>query len=164
LNTRFLSVLVIIVIIVVAAAALYIFTSNLTSPSNTDTIITATTGVASVQIVADNLTVGYQSGLWEIVLKNTGQVAVTMVTVYLETPTRSELCSASSASSGLSFSFCPSTPGNPLPSGVIISGSGSGVGEGSGTVGSSYPVDAKITFANGNTSWVNSTVTATNPS
>jgi hypothetical protein len=115
----------------------------------------------NVEIVSDNLTVGFQSGLRQIALQNSGSVSVSKIIVYLRTPIESELCSGSDSSSGLSFNNCTVAPsGNPLPPGGTVSGYATGIGEGSAKVGSQYPADAKVSFDNGNTVWVNSTVTA----
>jgi hypothetical protein len=161
MNTRVLAVVVIIIIIVVAGVSLYYVSSKLGSTIASSNTSLAIGNSTSVQVVSDNLTVGFQSGTWEITLKNAGDTAVSNLTVYLETPIRSEVCSGASTSSGLSFSLCPSTPGNPMPPAATISGLASGAGEGSAKVGSSYPVDAKIAYANGKTVWMNTTVTAT---
>lgn len=162
-STVVIAVVVVVVIVVVAGIALFVISSKLSSTGTPSTSVAVGT-VASVQIINNSLSVGYQSGLWEIGLKNTGNTGVSMITIYLKTPTPSEVCSASSNSAGLSFSLCPSVPGNPLPPGTTIFGVASGIGEGSATIGSSYPVDAKVTYASGTIGWVNETVTAQQPS
>ena len=170
LNTKVTAIIVIVVIVAVAGASLYVVSARLTASSITTsfvssgTVTTDTSGnITSVDIISDNLTVGFQSGLWQLIIKNNGTVGVSVITVYLKTPTPSEICSAGSLDDGLSFFYCPSTAGNPLPPGTTAYGTASGVGEGSATVGSSYPVDCKVTYDNDVTAWSNFTVIATLP-
>jgi hypothetical protein len=154
--------IVIIAIIIIAGITLYFVFSPKKSTGSTLLQTNATASGMNVEISSDNLTVGFQSGLWQMALYNSGSVAVSKIVVYLETPTPSEVCSGSTVSSGLSFSFCTVAPsGNPLPPASTLTGEASGIGEGSATVGSHYPVAAKVLFSNGDTVWVNSTVIAT---
>jgi hypothetical protein len=175
MNRKVVTILVIVVVIVlVAGLAVYLVAAKLSAVDTATTsglqISTASEStsfigtVAQVQIFSDNLTVGYQSGLWVFFVKNTGNVNVSEMVVYLETPIQSKVCSASSPGAGLNFAQCPSmAPGNPLPPGVTTFSSASGAGEGSGVPGMAYPVDAKVTYANGQTIWTNTTVIAKQP-
>ncbi len=166
MNTKLVAVIVIIIIVIVAGISLYYVSTKLSSTVDSSSTSLAVGNVTSVEIVSDNLTVGYQSGLWEVTLKNTGNTAVSMIFITLKTPISSYMCTSEIGASSLSFSLCSpgSSPGNPLPPGLTIFGSASGSGEGSATIGSSYPVDARVTYANGVVDWVNSTVTAQAPS
>jgi hypothetical protein len=164
MNFKLSLAVVVVIVIIVVAAALY-FGTSIQAAGSTLPISVATRSGMDVEVVSANLTVGFQSGLWQISLKNTGTVSVMKIKVYLTTPIDSFVCSGPDQSAGLSFSNCTVAPsGNPLPPGTTISGSASGIGEGSGKVGSQYGVAAKVLFSNGDTVWVNSTVTATNPS
>jgi hypothetical protein len=169
MNTKITAVVVIVIIIVVAGVSLYYVSAKL-SASSTDSTTSSTTVISgnatSVVFVSDSLTVGFQSGLWDVTLKNTGDVGVKMMVVTLETPITSYMCTASFGGSTLSFSNCTpgASPGNPMPAGGLLVGSASGSGEGSATIGSSYTVAAKVTYLNGVVEWSNSTVVAQSPS
>ena len=160
-----LSIAVVLVIAVIVLASLYYYE---TSPKGTSTgtipLSIATQNGMNVQFVSSNLTVGFQSGLWTMSLKNVGTVSVSKIKVYLGTPIDSYVCSGGGLSAGLSFQNCIVFPSDdPLPPGNTTLGSASGIGEGSAKVGSTYVITANVLFSNGNTVWVNSTVTATAP-
>ena len=160
MNNKALAV-IIIIIAVAAVSALYYETAAHGSTISTLPQSIATASGMNVVITSDNLTVGFQSGLWQVALHNVGSVSVSKIVVYLVTPTESKVCSGTDSSSGISFNNCTVAPsGNPLPPGATISGYATGIGEGSAKVGSSYPVAAKVAFVNGDIVWVNSTVIA----
>ncbi len=166
MNFKVTLAVVAIIVLIVAVSLIYYETSGHGSGGSTGTIpySVATQSGMNVQFVSNNLTVGFQSGLWQMSLKNTGTVSVSKVRVYLETPIDSFVCSGVDESAGLSFNNCTVAPsGNPLPPGGAVAGSASGVGEGSAKAGSQYDVAANVLFSNGDTVWVNSTVTATTP-
>jgi len=160
MNTRAV-VVVIVIIAVIVATSLYFETASRGLTASTLPQSIAIQSGMNVAISSDNLTVGVQSGLWQMELRNAGTVSVSNIVVYLQTPTESKVCSGADSSSGLFFSNCTVAPsGNPLPPGAAVSGYATGIGEGSATVGSNYPVAAKVTFDNGDVVWVNSTVLA----
>ena len=168
MNSKVIAVIV-VVIILIAGVALYIVSLKLGGSVNDSTGTTGVSGTSAgksaVQYVSDNLTVGFQSGLWTVTLRNTGVSGISYIVVYLLTPVESKLCGGTTEDAGLAFINCQlQLPGNPFPSGSILSGTGSGIGEGSAKVGSAYPVGAELTFSNGTVVWVNSTVTAQSPS
>lgn len=161
---------IIVTVILVATSSLYIVSvklGSIDSSSNSTKLSTTLSfggGPPSVKIIEDNLTVGFQSGLWIVTMQNTGVTGITTITIYLITPIQSKLCSGTTPDAGLFFANCQfGLAGNPLPPGSLVTGSGTGVGEGSATIGSSYPVGAQLTFTNGTSMWVNSTVMATEP-
>ena len=142
-----------VVVIVIAGAGAYY---ALSSAGGTTTM--SSTGV---QIASDNLTItGPSTGTWLITIRNTGTVPVSSITVYLLTPTRTFVCSGAQQSDGLFFKNCPPPIGNPLPPGSTVSGNSTGARPASGTPGTTYTVAAHLAFANGQSTWVNSTVTA----
>ncbi len=158
-----LAVVLVIVFIVIVAGIYYISTSNGTTIGGTTSSTTSSVVGSSggVLITSDNVTKTAISGTWQISLKNTGSDAVTSITVYLYTPTRAFICSGAATSDGLFFKNCPaSASGNPLPPNATVTGSSTGAGPMSATVGTAYPVDVHLAFASGQTSWLNSTVTA----
>jgi hypothetical protein len=155
---------IIIIGVIVSVSLIYYETAGHSPVGSTVAYSAAIQSGMNVQFVSNNLTVGFQSGLWQMSLKNVGTVSVSKMTVFLNTPVGSYVCSGVDQSAALSFSNCTVAPsGNPLPSGTTISGSASGIGEGSGKVGSTYGVAARVLFSNGDTVWINSTVTATTP-
>jgi hypothetical protein len=151
-----------LVVIIIVVGAGYFYLSGSSGPSNG----TATTGVGAgasidgVQIVSDNVTVALGTGTWRIELKNMGNLTVSSITVFLETPTRAFICSGSQPSNGLFFKNCPATSGSPLPPGATITGSSTGAGPASTTPGMAYPVAVHLAFTNSQTAWLNSTVTS----
>ena len=164
MNFKIAIVVIVVIAVIVLASVFYFETSNHTT-GGTIPISVATQSGMNVQFVSSKLTVGFQSGLWQLSMKNVGTVSVSKIKVYLETPIDSFVCSGGGVAAGLTFNNCIVAPtDNPLPPGSTIVGSASGVGEGSAKVGSSYDIDANVVFANGDTVWVNSTVTATTPS
>ena len=160
MKSKVVAVIVVIFVIVIAGVVLDLVSAKLSTSNITTTSIATAGSNSQVQIISDNLTLGYLSGLWEIELKNSGNISVSTINIVLNTPIESRVCSGSTPSDGLVFSLCPPLAANPLPPGATIVGAASGVGEGSAKIGSSYPVSARITFANGNSTWLNTTVTA----
>ena len=124
---------------------------------------TAAGGVAlgPVTIVYDNLTVGFHAGFWNIELQNSGTKTINTITVVASTPTETKVCTG--GTSDLEFTNCPASNlgSGPLAPGSTILGEASGAGPGSATVGSQYPIHITLTFADGTSSTVNATVTAT---
>ncbi|MFI5419509.1 MAG: hypothetical protein ACHQ1H_00935 [Nitrososphaerales archaeon] len=164
MNFKVTVAVVVIIAVIVSVSLIYYETAGHTAVGSTVAYSIATQSGMNVQFVSNNLTVGFQSGLWQMSLKNVGTVSVSKMMVRLITPVDSYVCSGVDQSAGLSFANCTVAPsGNPLPPGATVSGSASGIGEGSGKVGSTYTVVAKVLFSNGDTVWVNSTVTATTP-
>jgi hypothetical protein len=157
-----------VIVILVAVAGLYFAISSKPGTATSSTTVSGSSG-PDVTIASDNVTiVGFQSGTWQLSLRNGGSIPVSYITAYLMTPTNAMICSGAQQSNGLKFENCPQvnglpvgTPGNPLPPGTTVVGSASGFGPGSATSGTAYPVAVHVTFANGQTAWVNSTVTAT---
>jgi hypothetical protein len=164
MNFKVTVAVVVIIAVIVSVSLIYYETTGHTAGGSTVAYSIATQSGMNVQFVSNNLTVGFQSGLWEMSLKNVGTVSVSKLTVFLNTPVDSYVCSGVDQAAGLSFSNCTVAPsGNPLPTGGTISGSASGIGAGSGKIGSAYGVAARVLFSNGDTVWVNSTVTAMTP-
>jgi hypothetical protein len=73
---------------------------------------------------------------------------------------RGVICSGAAPSNGLFYKNCPATAGSPLPPGSTVTGSSTGQGPASTTEGTQYPVAIHLAFSNGQTAWLNSTVTA----
>jgi hypothetical protein len=143
-----LSIAVIVVIAVIVITAIFYFETPTKVGGSTIPISIATQSGMNVQFASTNLTVGFQSCLWQLSLRNSGTVSVSKIKVHLATPIDSFVCSGPDQSAGLSFNNCTVAPtGNPLPPGTTIMGSASGVGEGSARVGSSYKVAANVLFA-----------------
>jgi len=158
--------LVALVVVIIVVGAGYYYVSSSPSSSNGTTSTTITTPGASVdgvQIISDNVTKSIGTGTWQIALKNTGNLTVSSITAFLETPTRGFICSGAAPSNGLFFKNCPATSGAPLPPGSTITGSSTGAGPASTTAGMQYPVAVHLAFSNGQTAWLNSTVIATQP-
>jgi hypothetical protein len=165
MNFKITIAVIVVIAVIVIASLFYYETSSNHATGGTIPLSIATQNGMNVQFVSSNLTVGFQSGLWQMSLKNTGTVSVSKIKVYLETPIESFVCSGGSQSAGLEFQNCLVAPtDDPLPPGTTISGSANGVGEGSAKLGSSYVISAAVLFANGDTVMINSTVTATAPS
>jgi hypothetical protein len=154
-----LLVALVVVILVVGAGAYYVVTSS-GGTSSTTTTSSAGPSASGVQITSDNVTASLGSGTWQIALKNTGSLDVSSITGYLETPTRAFICSGNQPSNGLFFKNCPATPGSPLPPNSTVTGTSTGAGPASATPGTQYPVAIHLAFTNGQTVWLNSTVTA----
>jgi hypothetical protein len=154
-----LAVALVVIFLVVVAGFYYVSTMSGTG-GTTSTSSSPVGASGGVQITSDNVTKTAIAGTWQIALKNTGSVPVTSITVFLYTPTRAFICSGAASTDGLFFKNCPAPAnGNPLPPNATVSGSSTGAGPMSGTVGTAYPVDVHLAFASGQTSWVNSTVT-----
>ena len=164
MNFKVTLAVIIIIVVIVAVSLLYYETAGRAAGGSTVAYSVATQSGMNVEFVSNSLAVGFQSGLWQMSLKNVGTVSVSKMTVYLKTPVDSYVCSGADQSAGLAFSNCTvQVSGNPLPPEATLSGSASGTGEGSAKVGSTYSVTARVLFSNGDTVWVNSTVTASAP-
>ena len=162
MNQYTLLVGLLVVIIVVGAGYYYVSSTSSNSDGTTSTTTSsAGASIDGVQIVSDNVTKSIGTGTWQIALRNTGNLTVSSITAFLETPTRGVICSGAAPSNGLFFKNCPATPnGSPLPPGSTVTGSSTGQGPGSTTEGTQYPVAIHLAFSNGQTTWLNSTVTA----
>ncbi|HXW36790.1 MAG TPA: hypothetical protein VEJ36_02660 [Nitrososphaerales archaeon] len=113
---------------------------------------------ARVSVQSDILTVGYQAGLWNITILNSGTLPLVKLTVVLSTPVQTEVCSGFQG--GIAFRNCPATQGGPYPPGTKLVAYASGAGPGSATIGSSYLVTMDASFANGESLNFTSYVTA----
>jgi hypothetical protein len=155
--------LVALVVVIIVVGAGYYYVSS--SPNGTTSTTTTTPGASidGVQILSDNVTKSIGTGTWQLALKNTGNLTVSSITAFLETPTRAFICSGAAPSNGLFFKNCPATSGAPLPPGSTITGSSTGAGPASTTAGMQYPVAIHLAFSNGQKAWLNSTVIATQP-
>jgi len=152
-----------LLVIVIVVGAGYYYMSRPPSASNGTTSPTTSSAGASlegVQIISDNVTKSIGTGTWQIALKNTGNLTVSSITAFLETPTRGFICSGAAPSNGLFFKNCPATSGSPLPPGSTVTGSSTGAGPASTTDGMQYKVAIHLAFSNGQKAWLNSTVTA----
>ena len=134
-----------VLVLVVASAYVVFF-----SPSGTGGGSSTTSGNSGgpVLVTTDNLTVGYQSGLWTLDLKNAGTQPLLEVTAILSTPVESKLCTGL-AFSTLSFYNCPALQGKPVPVGGSIGGYTTGAGPGSAVIGKAYNVTVTSTFQDG---------------
>jgi hypothetical protein len=159
-RSALVAVAIALMIVVVGMAFYALGSSQATSSTSKSTSTPVLNGVL---ISADNATYNSQTGVgtWKISLKNTGGLTVTSVTVYLLTPVNAYLCSGSTPSAGLFFKNCPVTIGSPLPPGATLSGSSTGAGPESASVGTTYPVAVHLAFNGGMVLWLNSTVTVT---
>jgi len=159
------ALLVGLVVVLIVVGGVYFYLSSRPTSSNGPGTTSGTSPGASidgVQIVSDNVTVALGTGTWQIELKNTGNLNVSSITAFLETPTRAFICSGPQPSNGLFFKNCtnPPTAGNPLPPNSTVTGSSTGAGPASTTPGTAYPVAVHLAFTNSQTAWLNSTVTS----
>jgi hypothetical protein len=116
---------------------------------------------ANFKINYDNLTVGYNSGLWSLSLTSTSGKQVKLLTAILSTPAEAKLCTGELG--GFYFGNCPATPpftptGTFLPN-ATFTGYAAGIGPGSAKVGNSYKVTLDVVFADGTN--VNDTLSVT---
>lgn len=151
------SVLTMAVSIIVAIAVLGLVVLVPGTPSKVGGTSVTATG-ASLSIVGDELTVGFESGLWNMTLVNSGNVGVTKIMAVLATPTQTEVCTG--ILGGVSFKNCPATQVDPIAPGTRLSAYASGAGPGSATVGDSYTVTVVALFSNGQSTNMTSTVVA----
>jgi len=155
----------VVVVLVVAAVGAGVFLSGTGTTTSTNT--TTLTGSQSVltttanwKIIAANLTVGYNSGLWTMTIQSSSTKGIQLLTVILNTPTQSKMCTGVFGGS-LQFSNCPSTPpasGSYAP-GTVFTGYASGVGSGSAVPGKSYTVNINAVYSDG--SITNDTISIT---
>jgi hypothetical protein len=118
-----------------------------TSSANTSN----STSSGHFKVIVDNLTVGFQSGLWQVAIQESGGRQVKQLTMVLSTPTRAMICTGLSGS--FSFAFCPATPSSSgaFSAGSTFVGFATGAGPGSATPGKSYPVTIDVVYSDGST-------------
>ena len=138
---------------VIGSAGLGIFLYT-PSPSTTSTLSSSsasnnTSGGTWFKVNYDTLSVGYNSGLWQIELQDVSGKQVKTLTATLATPTRTVICTG--VFGGFVFSNCPTTPqsAGAFPANMTFTGYASGVGAGSAKSGTSYQVTINAVFADG---------------
>ena len=130
-------------------------TSSGSSASNT----ISTSGGTWFKVNYDTVSVGYNSGLWQIELQDISGKQVKTLTAILSTPTQAMICTG--VFGGFVFSNCPPTPpsAGAFPANMTFTGYASGVGAGSAKPGSTYPIHIIAVFADG--SKANDTISVT---
>ena len=152
------------VLVVGAVGVGVYFSGTTTSSGSTTTGVSNSSGVTSTadwKILSENLTVGYNSGLWAMHIQSTSTKQIKLLTVILNTPTQSKMCTG--VFGGFSFSNCPSTPptSGAFPAGADFNGYASGVGAGSATSGKSYTININAVYSDGSVSNDTLSITAT---
>lgn len=160
--------LAVIAILIVAAAAAGVVLNG--SSRSTRGSSTAAATLSDFTVVSDNLTVGFQGGLWQIEFQTTGGRQVSSITVALFTPTKTLMCSG--VFGGLDFANCSCSQdssscatldpshANGFPANFTFSGYTTGAGAGSATPGKSYTVALTAQFTDGTQTNETTSVTA----
>jgi len=156
-RSMLLAVVVVVILVVAVGGYLAVSMGKGTTSS------TAAPSANGIAVTSDTLVVNANAGTgtWSISVENTGNLTASIVTANIGTSPPLLLCSGNSPSSGLFYKNCPSLAGSPLPPNQTITGSSSGTGAQSATAGNSYAVSVHVQFTNGQSTWVNSTITAT---
>lgn len=144
--------------VVIILAIIIAFLLNPTSGGGKETTGASTSAGDSVTVLSNNLTVGFQAGLWGLSIRNTGSVGVTEITAVLSTPTQTEMCTG--LHGGIGFTNCPSVAVSPFSPGSVITGFASGAGPGSAVPGVSYTMTLVLSFEDGTSTNVTSSVVA----
>lgn len=173
-QSQLLVAVIVIVIVVGAGGAIFISgtgkgggSSTSTSSAVSTTSAMSSTGVANTsnstssgpfKVIVDNLTVGFQSGLWQVAIQESAGRQVKQLTMVLSTPTEAMICTGLSGS--FSYAFCPATPASSgaFSAGSTFVGFATGAGPGSATPGKSYPVTIDVVYSDGST--LNDTLSA----
>lgn len=159
-------------VIVVAAFGIFLEGTSHSSTVSSSSLSTGTSGAAPFKVLYDNLTVGFQGGLWQLGFQDTGNQSVLKMVAVLFTPVETSMCSG--FYSGLLFSNCSSVadapssagPSNKYPNGFPLNytftGYATGLSPGSAIVGQNYTVHITALFVGGATINQTSTVEAVN--
>jgi len=149
------SAVVILLLVGAAAVAVYLY-ANPSKTSSTTRTSTASTSSSSgaplFRVDYDNLTVGYNSGLWQISLTDIGGQKIKLLTATLSTPVETKLCTG--ALGGFFFGNCAPTTypdAGFFPTNATFKGFATGAGPGSAKLGTAYTVTLNVVFADGTT-------------
>jgi len=148
-------VLGVIALLVIGSAGVGIFlysaSGPTTSSSTSGAVQSGSTGGTWFTVGYDTITVGYNSGLWQLQLQDVSGKQVKLLTATLSTPVESKMCT--SVFGGFSFPNCPATPpsAGTFPGNSTFTGSATGIGPGSAKPGTSYRVTIDVVFADGTT-------------
>jgi hypothetical protein len=147
--------IVVSVVVIIAVLRLVVFVP---APSQSRLGSQTTAQGDHLTIANDELLVGFQSGLWNMTMVNSGTDGITKLTAVLATPVRTEVCSGFLP--GVTFKNCPAVNGNAIPPGTKIESYATGAGPGSATIGDSYNITIDATFSDGQQYNFTSSITA----
>lgn len=143
-------------------------TSNTSSGSASTSSSAGNSAAGPFKVNYNNLTVGYNGGLWNIGFTDVSGKKVSVLTVTLHTPVESVLCTGFLGK--MQFSNCISgpnktylgtpDPNGPFPANATFTGFTSGVGPGSAKAGQTYSVVITASFSDGTSVNQTSTVQA----
>jgi hypothetical protein len=147
-------VVVILLVVGAAGVAVYLYATPSRTSSTTSTASATSTSSAPplFRVDYDNLTVGYNSGLWQLALTDISGQKIKLLTATLATPIESKLCTG--ALGGFYFSNCAPTTypdAGFFPANATFKGFATGAGPGSAKLGSTYTVTLNVVFADGTT-------------
>jgi len=146
---------VIILLIGAAIVAVYLYAPPSKTSSTTSTTTSSSSsssGPALFRVDYDNLTVGYNSGLWQISLTDIGGQKIKLLTATLSSPVETKLCTG--ALGGFFFGNCSPTTypdSGSFPANATFKGFATGAGPGSAKLGKTYTVTLNVVFADGTT-------------
>ncbi len=153
-----------LLVVVIAAAGIFLYSappSTVSSSTGSSSQSSSGGGSGPFKVNYDTLTVGYNSGLWEISVQDVSGKQVKLLTAILSSPTESKICTG--VFGGFNFGNCPATPptSGAFAANANFTGYASGVGPGSATPGKSYPVTLQVVYNDGTALNQTLTVTAT---
>jgi len=144
-----------VVVFLVGATGVAVYLTSTPPKTSSTTSSAAASGSTSpgsplFRVDYDNLTTGYNSGLWQISLTDIGGQKVKLLTATLSTPVETKLCTG--ALGGFYFSNCAPTTypdAGSFPINATFKGYATGAGPGSAKLGTSYTVTLNVVFADG---------------
>lgn len=134
--------------------------------SSTGTSQSSSSAEGPFKITYESLTVGYQGGLFQLALENTGGQPVVGIVATLNVPTpngtRQAVMCTGGSTGAMGFGSCLPAPhksytaspatGGSFPANTTFTGFDSGVGPGSAVAGQSYPLIVVANFLDGTSS------------